>query len=51
MKVLELPGGQGGLRRPYLMPPQGELDAMAAALARLGIDELDERLREAGRRA
>ena len=47
MKVLDLPGGRGGLRRPYLMPPQAELDAMATALAALGIDELDERLGKA----
>ena len=51
MKVLDLPGGRGGLRRPYLMPPQSELDAMAAALAKLGIEELDERLREDRRHA
>lgn len=44
MNVLELPGGAGGLRKPYLMPPQSELDAMAEALAGLGIPEIDERL-------
>jgi dihydrodipicolinate synthase/N-acetylneuraminate lyase len=31
MKVLALPGGEGGLRSPYRMPAQAELDAMAAA--------------------
>jgi len=51
MKVMDLPGGKGGLRKPYLMPPQAELEAMAAALAQLGIDEVDEHLNEARRHA
>lgn len=40
MKVLELPGGAGGLRKPYLMPSESELRAMAAALHGLRIPEL-----------
>ncbi len=40
MKVLDLPGGRGGLRKPYLMPPAEDLNAMAAAIAALDIDEL-----------
>jgi dihydrodipicolinate synthase/N-acetylneuraminate lyase len=43
MKVLDLPGGRGGLRKPYVMPPAAELNEMAAALARLEIDELRDR--------
>jgi 4-hydroxy-tetrahydrodipicolinate synthase len=41
MKVLGLPGGDGGLRKPYLMPPPTELDEMAAAFERLGIRRLE----------
>jgi len=40
MKVLDLPGGRGGLRKPYLMPPAPELNEMAAGIATLRIDEL-----------
>jgi len=40
MKVLDLPGGRGGLRKPYLMPPASELNEMAAVIAALQIDEL-----------
>jgi 4-hydroxy-tetrahydrodipicolinate synthase len=43
MKVLDLPGGRGGLRKPYLMPPAQEVNEMAAAIAALAIDELAER--------
>jgi dihydrodipicolinate synthase/N-acetylneuraminate lyase len=39
MKVLDLPGGRGGLRKPYLMPPPLELNEMATAFARLDLDE------------
>ncbi len=40
MKVLDLPGGRGGLRKPYLMPPAPELNQMAAGIAALDIEEL-----------
>lgn len=43
MKVLDLPGGRGGLRKPYLMPPPAQLNEMAAAIAGLDIDELKDR--------
>jgi hypothetical protein len=43
MKVLDLPGGRGGLRKPYLMPPPAELNAMAAAFTRLDLDEWRDR--------
>ena len=32
--------GNGALRLPYLLPPEGELGAMAAAFSELGIPEL-----------
>jgi dihydrodipicolinate synthase/N-acetylneuraminate lyase len=41
MRVLELPGGQGPLRKPYLMPPQAALDEMAHAFERLDIRRLE----------
>lgn len=44
LRVLRLPGGEGGLRKPYLMPGDDELRAMRAALAALAIDELAEHL-------
>lgn len=42
-KILGLPGGNGVVRPPYLMPPASEFEAMAAALERLGIDEVRRR--------
>jgi 4-hydroxy-tetrahydrodipicolinate synthase len=41
MKVLDLPGGRGGLRKPYLMPPENELAEMAAAFEQLGVRRLE----------
>jgi 4-hydroxy-tetrahydrodipicolinate synthase len=41
MRVLSLPGGQGPIRKPYLMPPQTELDEMARAFEQLGIRQLE----------
>ncbi len=35
-----LPGGEGGLRPPYLMPPQAEIDRLAARLAAVGLEEI-----------
>ncbi len=37
MRVLDLPGGGGGLRRPYIMPPDSELAQMAEGFERLGV--------------
>jgi len=45
MRVLALPGGAGGPRRPYLLPAEDQLRAFAKALAALGIPEIAERLR------
>jgi len=44
MSVLGLPGGAGGVRGPYRMPPPEELERFASGLAALGIPELDHHL-------
>jgi dihydrodipicolinate synthase/N-acetylneuraminate lyase len=41
MKVLDLPAGNGVLRRPYLLPPEAEQREMAGALAALRIGDLE----------
>ena len=48
MKVLKLPGGEGGIREPYQMPPEDELKRFTEGLLRLGIPEIDEMARAAG---
>ena len=48
MKVLKLPGGEGGLRRPYLMPPDEELRKFGDGLLKLHVPEIDELARTAG---
>jgi 4-hydroxy-tetrahydrodipicolinate synthase len=50
LKVLKLPGGEGGLRKPYLMPPDDEVQRFAAGLLKLGLSEIDELARAAGLR-
>jgi 4-hydroxy-tetrahydrodipicolinate synthase len=50
MKVLKLPGGKGGLRRPYLMPDAEELQSFTEGLLRLGLPEIEEQARAAGLR-
>jgi dihydrodipicolinate synthase/N-acetylneuraminate lyase len=40
-EVLGLPGGAGGLRGPFQMPPAAEVARFADGLATLGIPELD----------
>ncbi|MDB5927916.1 MAG: hypothetical protein JWN13_6852 [Betaproteobacteria bacterium] len=50
MRLLKLPGGEGGLREPYRMPPQKEYEAFADGLLRLGIPEIEEQARAAGLR-
>ena len=40
MHVLKLPGWEGGLRRPYLMPPEPELQQFAHGLLALRIPEI-----------
>ena len=41
-QVLGLPGGAGGLRPPFTLPPAVEMDRFAAGLRRLAVPELDE---------
>jgi dihydrodipicolinate synthase/N-acetylneuraminate lyase len=40
MKMLRMPGGEGGLREPYRMPPQAECEAFLDGLLRLRIPEI-----------
>ena len=42
MKVLKLPGGEGGLREPYRMPSDEELRKFTDDLLRLRIPEIEE---------
>src|SRR5580700_9682965 len=48
MKILQLPGWEGGLRRPYLMPSDDVVRGFAERLLRLGIPEIDAMARAAG---
>ncbi len=48
MKVLKLPGGEGGLREPYMMPSESELQEFTAGLLKLGVAEINEQARAAG---
>jgi dihydrodipicolinate synthase/N-acetylneuraminate lyase len=48
MKVLKLPGGEGGVRPPYRMPPEAEVMRFAEGLLKLRIPEIDELARAAG---
>jgi dihydrodipicolinate synthase/N-acetylneuraminate lyase len=48
MKFLKLPGWEGGLRRPYLMPADDVLIDFGERLLRLGIPEIDAMARAAG---
>ncbi|HEX3864936.1 MAG TPA: dihydrodipicolinate synthase family protein [Stellaceae bacterium] len=48
MQIFKLPGWQGGLRKPYLMPPDAVVRDFADRLMRLGIPEMEKMAREAG---
>lgn len=48
MKLLKLPGGEGGVRLPYLLPPDDEVERFADGLLRLRVPEIDEMAKEAG---
>jgi len=48
MQILKLPGWEGGLRKPYLMPPDDVVEDFADRLLRLGIPEVDDMARAAG---
>ena len=50
MRLFKLPGGGGGVREPYLMPPAEEIQKFSAGLLRLGIPEIDELASSAGLR-
>ena len=48
MLTLRLPGWEGGLRKPYLMPPDDEMRSFRNALLRLRVPEIDAMARSAG---
>jgi 4-hydroxy-tetrahydrodipicolinate synthase len=48
MRVLNLPGGEGGLREPFLMPDAATLETFTAKLLALNIPEVAEMAAEAG---
>lgn len=48
MKALKLPGGEGGPREPYRLPPAEEMTRFTEGLLKLGIPEVDEQARAAG---
>jgi 4-hydroxy-tetrahydrodipicolinate synthase len=50
MKVLKLPGGEGGIREPYLIPDAEELAEFTQGLLRLRIPEIERQAISAGLR-
>ena len=50
LKVFKLPGGEGGLRKPYLMPSDAEVERFTTGVLALGLAEIDELARAAGLR-
>jgi len=50
MRLLKLPGGEGGLREPYRMPPAVEYKRFCVGLLELGIPEIEQQARAAGLR-
>jgi dihydrodipicolinate synthase/N-acetylneuraminate lyase len=48
MKILKLPGWEGDLRKPYLMPPDDVLRDFSDRLLRLGIPEIEDMARAVG---
>lgn len=48
MRIFKLPGWEGGLREPYRMPPDEEVQKFADGLLRLGLPEIEEQARAAG---
>jgi len=48
MKVLKLPGGEGGVREPYALPPEEEMQRFTTGLLKLGIPEINEQAKSAG---
>ena len=48
LKVFKLPGGEGGLRKPYLMPSDAEVERFTRGLLALGLAEIEELAEAAG---
>ncbi|HEX4214940.1 MAG TPA: dihydrodipicolinate synthase family protein [Candidatus Dormibacteraeota bacterium] len=48
MRVFGLPGGEGGVREPYLMPPAEEIARFAEGAIALHVPEIDDLARAAG---
>lgn len=48
MKVLQLPGGEGGPREPYRLPPADELQRFTEGLLKLNVPEINDQARTAG---
>jgi 4-hydroxy-tetrahydrodipicolinate synthase len=48
MKVLKLPGGEGGVREPYRLPPEAEMQQFTEGLLKLGLPEITEQAKAAG---
>jgi 4-hydroxy-tetrahydrodipicolinate synthase len=51
MRVLKLPGGEGGVRRPYMMPDDAEIRKFANGLLKLNIPEINDYAAAAGLKA
>jgi hypothetical protein len=48
LKVFKLPGGEGGLRKPYLIPNDAEVERFTTGVLALGLAEIDELAQAAG---
>ena len=48
MRAFKLPGGEGGIREPYRIPPADEMKKFVDGLLALGIPEIDDQARAAG---
>lgn len=48
LRAFGLPGGEGGLREPYLMPADSELERFVSEVCALQIDEITDLARHAG---
>ena len=48
MRIFKLPGWEGGIREPYRMAPEAEIQSFADGLLRLRIPEIDDLARAAG---
>jgi hypothetical protein len=48
MRIFRLPGGEGGVREPYRMPVEAELQKFTKGLLALGLPEIDEMAHAAG---